>query len=149
MPCNGAAASANGATAFPLGCTSSFGFGVNGVPCNGATTLGVAGGVTFNLPGCSSTLGYSSVSGLPCNTVAATSTVNGYILLPGCSSTVGYSRVTGQACNSSVFIGGINDPSTPGLPSTGAGSEAPIAIALLVLSAGLVAYGVTNLVRRA
>ncbi|MBI4160790.1 MAG: hypothetical protein HY506_02685 [Candidatus Yanofskybacteria bacterium] len=48
--------------------------------------------------GCSSTMGYSTVTGLPCNgTGAATLT-----FMAGCTSIFGYSTTTGLACNGGV-----------------------------------------------
>jgi len=70
------------------------------------TTAGEEGGEigNTNFPaGCTSAAGYSTATGLPCNTVSG--------LPAGCASTTGYSSTTGQSCS-----GG----NTPGVTMTGA-----------------------------
>lgn len=54
------------------------------------------GGSTVGLPaGCTSTSGFSPISGVPCSSGGST-------LPAGCTSTVGFSSTTGQPCNGST-----------------------------------------------
>ena len=136
---------------YPVGCTSSGGYStVTNVPCDGASGVG-PNGQTYYLSGCVSNIsGFSATTGLACNTVSTTSLQNGVVFIPGCFSTNGFSSITGQSC----LVGGTTTTTTgggtinPGLPITGAGSDAPISALLLLASGGLVAYGVTQLVRK-
>lgn len=62
--------------------------------------------------GCTSTVGYSSVTGLPCATITT--------LPAGCTSTAGFSSTTGASCSSSVSLP-AGCSSTAGFsPTTGA-----------------------------
>ncbi len=125
--------------------------------------------------GCTSALGYSITTGLPCNgTATATigflpgcttalgfSTVNGVACsggpfaisyLAGCTSIYGYSIISGAACNgTSVAVVDPNlvpPPVFPGLPVTGAGGDALRNIVLLMTSGLVAAFGVQRFVRR-
>src|SRR3989338_6068660 len=96
--------------------------------------------------GCSSAIGYSITTGLPCNgTSAATlsisgcATVLGYSVttgtpcsgisvaipyLAGCTSIFGYSTITARPCNGTAVAEGVVTPPpgvivVPGLPTTG------------------------------
>ena len=116
--------------------------------------------------GCSSAIGYSVTTGLPCNgtsaaatlqpgcpTVLGYSTVNGTpcsgisVALPylaGCSSIYSFSTITGAPCNGTAFVS-MFPPTTPpvviitdpGLPTTGAGGNA-LSNILALLSSGVV-----------
>ena len=147
--CNGVAYAMNGYSVYPAGCINSSGYStVNNIPCDGASGVG-PNGQTYYVAGCTSLSGYSTSTGLACNSIITTSTVNVVTYLPGCVSMSGFSTLTGQSC----VISSVNNNTgggtviNPGLPVTGAGSDAPLSIALLVLSGALVAYGVTKLVR--
>ena len=63
-PCNGSTISNNGGIQYPLGCSTYNGTSsVTNYPCNGE--MGVSStGTYYNVPGCSSTTGYSPISGL-------------------------------------------------------------------------------------
>jgi hypothetical protein len=81
---------------------SSHGLTADGVvgPMTGASLAGVMVGGTLPA-GCTSTSGYSTTTGQPCNTGSSG-------LPAGCTSTVGYSPTTGQKCD-----GGASAPSGP------------------------------------
>ena len=85
------------------------------------------------MPGCDSALGYSTTDGRPCSggSVAIS-------WLAGCSSVIGYSDITGLPCNGTfVATTTIPTPTIPGLPRTGFGGNVLINI-IVLLSAGLV-----------
>lgn len=68
------------------------------VGLNTGTALSAMTGGSVSYPaGCTSTSGYSTVTGQPCSTTAN--------LPAGCTSTAGYSPVTGQPCNGSTSGG--------------------------------------------
>jgi len=166
QPCNGTAT-----TSFMAGCNSIFGFSTTtGLACNGGTNAIVA---TDFFPGCTSIYGFSTVTGRPCNgginattsflpgctSILGTSTINGapcnggtvaYSSVPGCTSVFGYSTTSGAPCNGTFIAtlapGTTPPPSTPGLPTTGAGSLANI---LMLLGSGtMAAFGLARLSRR-
>lgn len=116
---------------FPVGCTSNLGYSVtNGIPCNGTSFA------TLNIPGCTTALGYSTTSGAPCD---GASVAMPY--LNGCTSIYGYSTLSGAACSGTNLV--QYDPAVtvvPGLPVTGAGTNALINLALL-FSVAVVAVG--------
>lgn len=73
-------------------------------PMTGAALAAVSGSTSVNtgLPaGCSSTSGYSTVSGAPCSGNAGSTAV----YPAGCVSSVGYSSTTGQPCSGSGSTG--------------------------------------------
>jgi len=75
-------------------------------PMTGAKLAAVSGSTSVNtgLPaGCSSTSGYSTVSGAPCSGSAASTAV----YPAGCVSSVGFSPTTGQSCSGAVSTGGV------------------------------------------
>lgn len=123
--------SCNGAVVIPIGCTSTAGFNSNtGQPCNGATAQmngynGITVGANNFLNGCVSTNGYSATTGYPCNMV-----VNGVVY-------------NGFPVTTPVVI----NPGSPGLPTTGAGQNALINIAVLLGSAMVAFFGVRTIVR--
>jgi hypothetical protein len=151
----------NGVTTSTVsGCTSPAGFStVNGQPCNGLTIAGNgstgAAYTTFFPAGCTSASGFSTVNGVACTTGVVT-------YLNGCSGTLtGFSTSTGLACslasgiNAGIIAGantgtgtGGTGTGTPGLPSTGAGGNALMNIALLLVAGGIAAVGATYLSRR-
>ncbi len=171
----GFVATAAHAQTAPTTCTSTS----SGVTCtnsNGVTTTSTANGTTTTaLPvGCTSTSGFSTTSGMPCNSTTTGTTgalsvgSNGYI--NGCTSTSGTSTVSGYPCNTPIngviYAGngqtvvvdpaaaGISVPTTPvdtsspGLPTTGA-ENVPVTLAVL-LASGLVAFfGVRYSIRHA
>ncbi len=132
------------------GCSTSGGYNPNtGMSCNGSTVVPL---------GCSSTAGFSTVNNTPCNgsTVVANSyngtMVNSNTYLNGCSSTAGFSTTTGYACNTAIngiiyagpTVGTVNiglpgvttiTPTSPGLPTTGAGNNLIVNILLLTSAA--------------
>jgi hypothetical protein len=133
------------------GCSSAYGYSTTtGQACNGSTVIPA---------GCSSTAGFNANTGMPCNGAAASTngysgaTVgsNGY--LNGCTSTSGYSATTGYACNMPVngyiYTGNGTTtnvgapatvvPTSPGLPTTGAGNQA-LPTALVLVASGLIAF---------
>jgi hypothetical protein len=120
-----------------------------GYPCNGATGLGTASGVYYNVPGCSSTSGFSSVNGMACSTVTSVANINGVAYIPGCTSYTGYSSTTGELCLLSVGVtnntGTPVIPTTPGLPDTGLGHDAPLMTFMILASLGMIAYGAAKL----
>jgi len=66
--------------------------------------------------GCTSTTGYSPITGQKCDSGVT-------VTLPeGCTSTAGYSPITGQKCDS-----GVTTPTTPGTGVTGAGMTVALA----------------------
>jgi hypothetical protein len=83
------------------------------------------------IPGCSTVLGYSTTTGIPCSGVSTA-----IYWLAGCTSTRGYSTATGMPCNGTSVVTGT----TPGLPTTAGDSNAPVYIAILALS-GLTLLG--------
>ncbi|HEY4494289.1 MAG TPA: LPXTG cell wall anchor domain-containing protein [Candidatus Paceibacterota bacterium] len=140
-----------------------------------AFTAGTASAQTATFPaGCSSALGYSVTTGLPCNGtstatigfIAGCTTALGYSIttgvpcsggpiainyLAGCSSIFGYSVITGAPCNgtnvATIDPGTVTPTPTPGLPQTGASDNALVNIALLISSAALAAAGTLYVVR--
>jgi hypothetical protein len=125
---------------FPAGCSSALGYSVTtGSPCNGTATATVG-----FLPGCSTALGYSVTNGAPCS---GSSVAIQY--LAGCTATTGYSTITGAPCNGTTVADPvISVPTTPGLPTTGAGGNAPWNVVSLVCSGLAVLGGALYLVRR-
>jgi len=129
------------APSFPVGCTSNLGYSVtNGTPCNGTAYA------TMNISGCTTALGYSVTTGIPCdgNSIAIQ-------YLAGCSSIYGFSNISGAACNGTNLIQTTNPPVvvvTPGLPVTGAGSNALVNTMLLLSSAIVAIVGSTYLVKK-
>lgn len=101
------------------------------------------------MPGCTTALGYSVTTGIPCS--------GGSVAIPylaGCTSIFGFSTITARPCNGTAVAEGtvvVTPPPViivPGLPTTGAGGNAFANIALL-LSSGLVSIlGIAYLVRR-
>lgn len=87
------------------------------------------------MPGCNSALGYSTTNGAPCSggSVAIS-------WLAGCTSTFGYSNISGLPCNG-TFVASTNTTmptNTPGLPRTGEGGNLATNL-ILLLSSGLLA----------
>ena len=152
-PCNGSTVSSNGGMPLPAGCASAAGISsVNSYSCNGATGLGVNSGIYYNLQGCNSTSGYSSVNGLPCNNISSVSIINGVAYIPGCTSYAGFSSTTGLLCLLSAGVpngSGAGIPTTPSLPNTGLGKNAPFMTFMLLASLGLLAYGLKKLSNQA
>jgi hypothetical protein len=116
---------------FLAGCTSDLGYSVtNGSPCNGTAIA------TLNVPGCTTVLGYSITSGAPCDGASVA-----IPYLNGCTSVYGYSTLSGAACSGTNLV--QYDPTattTPGLPVTGAGTNALVDLTLL-FSLAVVAVG--------
>gem|GEM_PF-6678090 len=139
----------NGSTTIPVGCTSVAGFSTTtGTPCNGLSYY--ANGGTQFPNGCNSTAGFSTVTGAPCNGASGVGPNGVTYYIAGCNSAFGYSAISGLACN--TIMGTMpqvagSGTTTPGLPTTGEGAQALFTAMMLVLSAGLVAYGVSKLVR--
>jgi hypothetical protein len=134
---------------FPPGCASALGYSATtGNPCNGTSTA-----TSRPMPGCTSALGYSATTGKPCS--GGDVALN---FLVGCTSVNGYSSITGEPCNgtsvatngfvalSPTYVGGSTN--TPGLPTTGAGGEAPMNVLMMALSLGVVVLGSTYLVTK-
>lgn len=117
---------------FPPGCTSALGYSVtNGIPCNGTSVA------TLNVPGCTTALGYSITTGIPCS---GSSVAIQY--LAGCYSIYGYSTIYSVPCNGTSVASSptSTEPTTPGLPTTGAGGNAFSSLMILI-SSGVVALG--------
>lgn len=126
------------APTFPVGCTSNLGYSVtNGYPCNGTSFA------TMNVSGCTTALGYSVTTGAPCD---AASVAIPY--LAGCTSIYGFSSISGAACNGTNVIQSTTGVTTPGLPVTGAGSNALVNTILLLSSALVALVGVSYLVKK-
>ncbi len=130
---------------FPAGCASGLGYSVStGSPCSGTAIAN-----TSPLPGCSTALGYSVTTGAACSGVAVA-----IPYLAGCTSIFGYSSITAQPCNGTAFAEGAIVPPPvppviiPGLPTTGAGGNAPLNIALLLGSGIISLLGVAYFVKR-
>jgi len=114
---------------FPVGCTSNLGYSVsNGNPCNGTAYA------TMNISGCTTALGYSLTTGTPCD---GSSVAIQY--LAGCSSTSGLSTISGANCDGTSSVP-VTIVTTPGLPVTGAGTNALVNI-MLLFSLGIIAVG--------
>lgn len=124
---------------FSAGCTSALGYSVTtGAPCNGTATA------TMNIPGCATALGYSLTTGIPCD---GSSVAIQY--LAGCSSVNGFSNISGSPCNGTNSIEPISvTVTTPGLPVTGAGSNALVNMIVLASSAVVAIVGATYLVKK-
>jgi hypothetical protein len=108
--------------------------------------------VATSMPaGCTTALGFSVTSGVPCS---GTSVALPY--LAGCLSIFGFSSITSQPCNGTAFAEGtvVTPPVTPpvvvvpGLPTTGAGGSAAVNIALLVGSGLISLFGIAYLAKR-
>ena len=124
---------------FPIGCTSNLGYSVtNGTPCNGTSYA------TMNISGCSTALGYSITTGTPCDGASIA-----IPYLAGCTSIYGFSNISGAACNGTNLV---QSPGTvivtPGLPVTGAGSNALVNTMLLLSSAIVAIVGGVYLVKK-
>jgi hypothetical protein len=79
------------------------------------SSMSTTPGVTLPA-GCTSTSGYSPITGQKCDSGVT-------VTLPeGCTSTAGYSPITGQKCDS-----GVTTPTTPGTGVTGAGMTVALA----------------------
>lgn len=147
------------ASAQTTGCFSTGGYSTTtGMACNGATMVPA---------GCTTTAGFSGTTGTPCNGVPAS--VNGYNgsvvgtngYLNGCTSAAGYSATTGYPCNMSVngvvYTGNgttvvttatptpttvVTTTTSPGLPTTGAGQNTLLNLAVLLGSATVAVAGI-------
>ncbi|MBP9711430.1 MAG: hypothetical protein KBD55_00115 [Candidatus Pacebacteria bacterium] len=97
-----------------------------------------------NLYGCSSVLGYSVTNGAPCS---GGSVAISY--LAGCTSIYGYSTITAAPCNGTFVATNAPIPggttTNPGLPTTGAGANTYGLLALLALSGGIAFIGLKRL----
>jgi len=124
---------------FPVGCTSNLGYSVtNGFPCNGTSYA------TMNIAGCTTALGYSLTTGAPCDAAAVA-----IPYLAGCTSIYGFSSISGAACNgTNVIQTTVGVVTTPGLPVTGAGSNAFANMVLLLSSAIVAVVGGVYLVKK-
>jgi len=121
---------------FPVGCTSNLGYSVtNGNPCNGTSYA------TMNISGCTTALGYSLTTGTPCDGASVA-----IQYLAGCSSTSGLSTISGANCDGTSS--GVVTVVAPGLPVTGAGSNAPLNAILLLASAIVAIVGCSYLVKK-
>ncbi len=125
---------------FPEGCASGLGYSAtNGSPCNGRSTATIR-----YMAGCTSAVGFSATTGIPCSGSSVA-----IDWLAGCTSVFGYSSITGEPCNGTDFVSVVYIPpaTNPGLPTTGAGGNAPLNM-ILLLSSGMIALaGSTYLVR--
>lgn len=89
---------------------------------------------TNMIPGCANPLGYSLTSGIPCS-----GTSEALTYLGGCTSIYGYSIFTGDPCNGTAVA--VSEPGTiptPGLPTTGSGGLSLINTLLLLCSGTLI-----------
>ena len=121
---------------FLAGCDSALGYSVTtGAPCSGTSTV-----IDEPMQGCTTALGYSITTGLPCS---GSSVVLAY--LAGCTSTAGYSIITGDPCNGTNVATPVV-VTTPSFPTTGAGGNAPLYIALMSLSGIALASGVAYII---
>jgi hypothetical protein len=132
--------SCNGATVVPLGCTSTAGFNTStGAPCNGSTAAGNGynGMVGTNgfLSGCTSTNGYSTTTGVACNTPMAG------LVYTGNGTTINTNAPVVTAPAAPV------DTTNPGLPTTGAGGNMAVNIALLLSSAVAAVFAIRYTLR--
>ncbi len=85
------------------------------------------------MPGCMTAIGRSMTTGKPCS---GSSVVLSY--LAGCSSMYGYSTFTSRPCNGTSTVYLLLPGTTPGLPRTGAGDNA-LGNMLLLIASGLTA----------
>ena len=92
---------------------------------------------TLPIPGCASPIGYSVMNGAICS--GASEAIS---FLGGCTSVYGYSTATGAPCNGTAVASVYYDTTTPGLPTTGNTSMALVNI-LLLSSLGLFIVGST------
>lgn len=130
---------AQAAVVFPNGCSSAIGYSIiSGFACNGTANA------TLSIPGCVSPIGYSIMTGTPCS-----GTTEAISFLGGCTSTYGYSTMTSAPCNGTSVATTIynNNPTTPGLPTTGT-SGISLSTILLLLSLGLITIGGIAYTRR-
>lgn len=95
------------------------------------------------MPGCTTALGYSITTGRPCDGANEAIT-----FLGGCTSIIGYSTATGAPCNGTSVATTVAVTPTPGLPATGADGNALGNIALLLGSGLLSVFGITYIARR-
>ena len=89
---------------------------------------------TNMIPGCVNPLGYSITSGIPCSGISEVLTYLG-----GCTTIYGYSIQTGAPCNGMATA--VSEPGTiptPGLPTTGSGGLSLINTLLLLCSGALI-----------
>lgn len=111
---------------------------------------GTATATTTFMAGCSSIFGFSTVTGLPCN-----GGVTATFSLSGCTSIFGYSTVNGLPCNGTMTAtlpvpGTTTFPPVvaPGLPSTGAGGDRGSNLALLIGSGLISLFGMAYMANR-
>jgi hypothetical protein len=90
---------------------------------------------TLPIPGCASPIGYSVMNGAICS--GASEAIS---FLGGCTSVYGYSTATGAPCNGTAVASVYYDTTSPGLPTTGANALS-FGNMLLLLSLGLVTIG--------
>lgn len=125
------------APSFAVGCTSNLGYSVtNGNPCNGTAFA------TMNISGCTTALGYSVTTGVPCDGSSVA-----IEFLAGCSSINGNSTISGALCNGESSPA-VTVVTTPGLPVTGAGTNALVNLALLLSLAFVAIASGTYLARK-
>jgi len=122
--------------------------------CSSALGYSITTGIPCNgtsiatngpLQGCTTALGYSITNGSPCSGSSIALQV-----LEGCSSLAGYSTISGLPCNGTTVAqfdpGTITE--TPGLPTTGASSNTLLNV-LELFSLGIIAtLGIAYLVRK-
>lgn len=97
------------------------------------------------LPGCTTALGFSTVNGAPCS--GGIYAIN---FLAGCSTIYGYSVITGSACNGTFVATMAPGPVVivPGLPTTGGSASATSSMLMFLVSGGIAAFGLTRMARR-
>ncbi len=90
---------------------------------------------TMAIIGCASPIGYSITSGIPCSGAS-----EAIPYLAGCTSTYGYSTMTSAPCNGTNVATTIyaNPNTTPGFPTTGTGGPTLAIALLLLLTVGLI-----------
>lgn len=120
------------------------------VGCTSGLGLSVTSGVPCNglstpymdpLPGCTTALGYSTIDNRPCS--------GGSVALPyllGCTSTSGVSAINGWPCDGTTKV--LAQSGTPGLPTTGVEGSALTTLWLLLASGILAASGITFFARQ-
>lgn len=93
---------------------------------------------TLSIAGCPTALGYSTITGIACSGAS-----EAIFYLGGCSSIYNYSIDTGAPCNgtaTATIFPSYPNTTTPGLPTTGAGM-ASLGSMFLLISSGLLSIG--------
>lgn len=109
----------------------------------GLPCSGTSRAIEAPMDGCMTAIGRSTSTGLPCS---GSSVVLNY--LAGCSSMYGYSTFTSRPCNGTSTVYLLLPGTIPGLPRTGAGDNALNNILILLASGLTIIIGVAYMSRQ-